>query len=98
MRKHWDECPGVFCLGEVAKDYLSLARGSPWTSPRWRRLIGVSVCPSTLKGTRPKGDGMGLSPILSAGGEVVGSNDKRSRAGCPRWAKATCSVRGSPSG
>jgi len=29
MRKHWDECPGVFCLGEVAKDYLSPARGIP---------------------------------------------------------------------
>ena len=32
----------------------------------------------------PKGDGMVLSPILSAGAEVVESNEKRSRAGCPR--------------
>ena len=29
MRKHWGECPGVFCLGEVAKEYSSPARGSP---------------------------------------------------------------------
>ena len=29
MRKHWDECPGVFCLGEVAKEYSSPMRGSP---------------------------------------------------------------------
>ncbi len=69
-RKHWDECPGVFCLGEVAKEYSSPARGSPLTSPRWRRLIGVSVCPSTLTGTRPKGDGMELTSFL--GGWRVG--------------------------
>jgi len=31
------------------------------TSPRWRRLIGMSVCPS------PKGEGMVLSPFLCDG-------------------------------
>ena len=33
------------------------------------RRVGL---PPTLTGTRPKGDGMELSPILSAGAKVVG--------------------------
>ena len=27
MRKHWDECPGVFCLGEVAKGIFEPGAG-----------------------------------------------------------------------